>query len=114
MRVEFEGKTYPFIDTLSVAEAMVLYDKAHIGVGQILGELVKGNPYVTITVVYLLKRRDKEAVRWEDLLSADILQIKLLPDEDEEDHTSEGAPASDPTEKPAKGGKSRRQGTSST
>lgn len=113
MRVQFQDKIYAFENKLSVTEAMLMHDKAHIGVNELISELIKGNPYVTATLAFILARRNKQAIRWEDLLSENALEIKILGDEVEE---SSDEPADEPKGDPPASttGRTRKRGTTST
>lgn len=85
MIVVVDEKRYEFDGSLTLAEAFVLFDKAHVGIGEFLAELGRVNPHVIAALVFILKRRAKEAVRWEELLSLSTSQIQLLPDADADD-----------------------------
>lgn len=119
MRFKIEGREYEWDNTrLTVEEAMEFQDHAHIGVNELNPALIRGNPYATVTLVYLAKKRAGEAVRWQDLKGLDLATYEVLAEESAEDgdesgeSESEGEPQRpDPT---SKGGKTRKAGTTAT
>lgn len=123
MRFTIEGKEYPFDRKITVEEAMVIQDKAKLGLNEFDPALLRGNPYALCALIYLGKRRAGEAVRFQDLLGLDLLTLTLHYDEPEQDDAGEpeGEQAEskaeakratpDPT---SRGGKTRKGGTSAT
>jgi hypothetical protein len=79
MRFTIEGREYDFDRKMEVEEAMVFQDKAGLGMNEIDEALNRGNPYVTVTLIYLAKKRAGEAVRWQDLMKLDLNTFKVLP-----------------------------------
>lgn len=117
MRIQFQDQIYSFENKLTLAEAMLLFDKSKVGLNEFFPELIKGNPYVAATLVFILARRNKHVIDWNTLMGENAFDIKLLGDED-------GAPEADseaerPADKPdptvrSSSGKTRRRATSST
>ncbi|MGH3439668.1 MAG: hypothetical protein ACRDRN_24840 [Sciscionella sp.] len=110
MKFTFEGDHYDFDlgGKLTVAEAMLIHDKAHIGMSEWLGELSKGNPYAVASLIYIVKRRAGEALRFDDLLSMDLMSFEVIRDEQAEPEAAV-ASAPDPT---SRSGKTRRSAAS--
>jgi hypothetical protein len=112
MIVVVDEDRYEFDGSLSLSEAFILYDKASVGVGEFIKELGRANPYVVAALVYLVKRRNKEAVRWEDMLILTTSQIQLLPDADvKAPEEGEQDAKADPT---SPRGRTRAKGTRAT
>jgi hypothetical protein len=121
VRFTIEGKDYEFDRKLTVEEAMVIQDKAKLGLNEFDPALLRGNPYALCALIYLGKRRAGEAVRFQDLMGLDLLTLTLHYDEPEQadvpgDESGgkprEGKQATpDPT---SRSGKTRKAGTTGT
>lgn len=117
MRFSIEGKEYEFARGLTVEEAMVMQDRAQLGIREFDAALMRGNPYAITVLVLLAKKRAGEAVRWQDLMGLDVLTfvIHAEPDSDEAPDEAEGSEgverAPDPT---SRGGRTRKAATSRT
>lgn len=96
-------REYEFDGEYTLDEAMLFYDKANVGMGELQRELARGNPYVTVTLMFILKKRAGEAVRWQDMQAHKITDFQYVPDETDsvDDATADGGntgEAPDPTQ----------------
>lgn len=117
MRFKIEGKEYDWDNShLSVKEAMEFKDRASLGIQQLNTALTLGDPYATITLVYLAKLRAGEAVRWQDLLTLDIATYEVLPEPTADDGSDESEPEDAPkkVDPTSRGGRTRKPATAAT
>jgi len=100
VRFGLGGREYEYDSTLTVGEAMVMQDKAGIGVNEIDEALRKGNPYAIAAWMFILMRRAGTVISWQDMQELDIRTYAVIPDPlaepSEEDADNTGA-APDPT-----------------
>jgi hypothetical protein len=116
MKFSIEDREYEFEAKITVEEAMIIQDKAGLGLTEFDPALGRGNPYAIAALMLILKKRAGEAVRWQDLLKLDAMTFRMIPDEipdlpDADDAPATRAAAPDPTSPP---GKTRKRATSST
>lgn len=101
MKFKIEDRQYEFNGEYTVEEAMLYFDKAQVGVAELQANLNRGNPYVVATMMFILKKRAGEAVRWQDMLAFPVMALQFVPEEtpagDESGDDSKGE-APDPTE----------------
>lgn len=100
MKFQIQDRIYDFDGEYTVAEAMLYFDKAKVGMSELYTELRRGNPYVAATFMFILKRRAGEAVRWEDMQALPANSVQPIVDDADgpaEEDTSAGEPP-DPTE----------------
>lgn len=102
MRCRIDDRDYDFDFRMTVGEAMFLQEKAFCTVVEFGPALQKADARAIAVLMYMLKKRNKEAVRWDDILKMDIFSLEILPpsDADAEDADAEGEreePAGDPT-----------------
>jgi hypothetical protein len=108
-----EGRVYEYDGTITVEDAMFIFDKSHVGIVKFnTALLLEGNPHVIAAWFFILKRRAGEAVRWDDMLKLDVRTFTVTHDEPAEGETPEAAPETpDPT---SRSGRTRKAGTSRT
>lgn len=117
MKFKIQEREYDFDGEYTAEEAMIFFDKAQVGMNELAGAVQRGNPYVLVTLMFILKKRAGEAVRWEDLRHLPLSTFTSIPDEptavgDDAADDKEGAgEASDPTED---GGTTPESGTTNT
>lgn len=115
MKFKIKENEYEFDGNYTLSEAMLFFDKANVGMAEVQGELARGNPYVTATMMFVLKKRANEAVRWQDMQAFTILDFRVVLDEDDMPDGEEGEPSAgaspDPTEAP---GTTPEPGTATT
>jgi hypothetical protein len=116
MRFSIEDKEYDFEAKMTVAEAMIVQDKANLGLAEFDPALGKGNPYAIAALMYILKRRVGEVVRWEDMLKLNAMSFKMVPDElpDPVDGGAGAAVAEKSPDPTSTSGRTRKRGTTST
>jgi hypothetical protein len=102
MRCRIGEKEYDFDFRMTVAEAIFLQEKAFCTVLEFGPALQKADARAVAVLMYTLKKRNKEAVRWDDILKMDVFSLEILPDpvwtegaDADEDDGEESA--SDPT-----------------
>lgn len=83
MKYEIGDRQYEFDGEYTLGETMLLFDKAHIGIAELPRELERGNPYVLVTLMYILKKRAGEAVRWQDMQDYSVTDFRVVVDDDE-------------------------------
>lgn len=96
MRFRIEDREYEFDGEYTVDEAMLFFDKASVGVAELQAALIRGNPYVVATMMYILKKRAGEAVRWQDMGAFPITALQFIPEET--DLPTEEVKEADPTQ----------------
>lgn len=92
MRYTIEGEEYEFDAKVTVEEAMLIQDKANLGLSEFDPALRKGNPYAIAALILILKKRAGEAVRWQDLMGLDLLTFAIVPEPVEEEPGKPAAP----------------------
>jgi hypothetical protein len=100
LKFAFGDREYAYDATLTVEEAMLLQDKAGLGVNEVDAALAKGNPYAIAAFMLVLMRRAGVVLRWQDVLTMDIRTFQIIPDDanvDTEAEAAPGGPAQDPT-----------------
>jgi hypothetical protein len=102
MRFSYEGREYEFGPDLTVDEAILIQDKAKLGLNQYNYAIQLGNPYAVLATVLIGKRRAGEAVRWEDLMAGKHITSFVIhqdePADAESGETGSSTPRSaDPT-----------------
>ena len=97
---------------------MIVQDKASLGMNEFDQAMLKGNPYAIAALLFILKKRAGEAVRWQDMMKLDIRTFRAVFDEDaensaESDDDTKGRDEvrPDPT---SPNGKTRKRATTST
>ena len=95
MKFRIKDREYEWDGNMTLEEAMLLFDKAGIGIAEIAREQMRGNPYVQATMIYFMKKRAGEAVRWQDMASFSLTDVEVVPEDDDE-ATEDGAPAGEP------------------
>jgi len=103
MRCRIGEKEYDFDFRMTVAEAIFLQEKAFCTVLEFGSALQKADARAVAVLMYTLKKRNKEVVRWDDILKMDVFSLEILPDPDrapeddaaDDDDEEESAP--DPT-----------------
>ena len=95
MKFEIGDREYEFDGEYTLAETMLFFDKANIGIAELSRELMRGNPYVIVTLMYILKKRAGEAVRWQDMQDYSINDFRQVLADTEED--GDGAAGDDDT-----------------
>ncbi len=99
-KFKIQDRVYEFDGLYTTEEAMLYWDKAKVGMPDLGEQFRIGNPYVAVTLMYILKRRAGEAVRWEDLVHVPVSEFTVLPADSAPDPAegSEGTgEAPDPT-----------------
>lgn len=99
-KFKIRDRVYEWDGDFTLAEAMLFFDRAHVGMAEVQREMVRGNPYVTVTLMYILKRRAGEALRWEDLQDCSVADFQPVPDDDQPEDGEAGEVAGelpDPT-----------------
>ena len=81
MKFEIGDREYEFDGEYTLAETMLFFDKASIGIAELSRELMRGNPYVIVTLMYILKKRAGEAVRWQDMQDYSISDFRQVLDD---------------------------------
>lgn len=81
MKFEIGDKTYEFDGEYTLAETMLFFDKANIGIAELAHELMRGNPYVIVTLMFILKKRAGEPVRWQDMQEFSISDFRQIADD---------------------------------
>lgn len=77
-----EGKTYEFDGKMTVKDARFLWEKAQVGIGRLnVALLVEGQPDVIAAFMFLLKRRNGEAIKWEDADGWDLTTFMPVTDD---------------------------------
>lgn len=79
MKFAIEDREYEFDGEYTVAEAMLFFDKAQVGIAELQGALQRGNPYAVATMMYVLKRRAGEAVNWQDMQALPVSALRYIP-----------------------------------
>lgn len=104
MRFKLQDREYEFDGEYTVEEGMLFYDKAQVGMAELSSALNRGNPYALVTLMFILKKRAGEAVRWQDLAHIPLTQFTIIPDEppapgdgDTADDKEGSGEAADPT-----------------
>src|SRR3954462_2586087 len=101
MRCRIGDKDYDFDGRMTVAEAIFLQEKAFCTVMEFGAALQKVDARAVAVLMYTLKKRNKEIVKWDDILKMDVFGLEILPDpEDAEDTADADTPeetAADPT-----------------
>lgn len=82
-RFKIEDREYDFDGEYTAAEAMLYFDKAGIGLNELNAALERGNPYVLVTLMYILKTRAGEKVRWQDLMHLPVSAFSSIPDDND-------------------------------
>ncbi len=80
MKYRIEDRFYDFDGRFTIGEAMLFQDKANLGVNELNRALNTGNPYVLATMMYHLKKRAGEAVRWQDMLALPADSFDMVPE----------------------------------
>lgn len=100
-KFKIEDRVYDWNGEYTTEEAILIFDKAHIGMAQLDAELERWNPYAIVTFMYILKRRAGENVRWDDLMHLPVSAFQPvidLPDAGDTQDVAEGSSeAPDPT-----------------
>jgi hypothetical protein len=118
MHYEIKGEEYPVFDfDWTLDEAFLLWEKAHLTVAQ-FGEALKSqNPYAVTALIYFVKRRANELIKWDDIVkNYKFSDFQVAPDDLDEAEAEEGGEAEDPTPPPTEkrskpAGKSRTNAT---
>lgn len=100
MRCRIGEKEYDFDFRMTVAEAIFLQEKAFCTVMEFGPALQKADARAIAVLMYMLKKRSKEIVKWDDILKMDVFSLEILPPEDqtvEDDDVEDGEPDPDPT-----------------
>ncbi|SEF34407.1 hypothetical protein SAMN05421837_107375 [Amycolatopsis pretoriensis] len=102
MRCRIGDNEYDFDFRMTVAEAIFLQEKAFCTVLEFGPALQKADARALAVLMYMLKKRNKEVVKWDDILKMDVFSLQMLPDpeqadagDDVEDEVAESA--GDPT-----------------
>lgn len=90
MKFRIKDREYEWDGDHTLAEAMLFFDKAGVGVAEVQREMVRGNPYVTATLMYILKKRAGEAVRWQDMQEFSITDLQPVLEGGEESAEASG------------------------
>lgn len=103
MKFKIQDREYEWDGDHTLAEAMLFFDKAGVGVAEVQREMMRGNPYVTATLMFILKKRAGEAVRWQDMQAFSITDLQPVLEAGEEaaeegDAKESAGDAPDPTE----------------
>lgn len=116
MRFALGGKEYEFDETLSVKEAILLFEKTGLGVNEFDVALRKGNPLAIAAWILMLMQRSRVVARWEDVLELDIRTWKVIVDPVEvgESDAAEEADAAKVAPDPTRAGTTPGAGTSAT
>lgn len=114
MKFKIDDVEYNFDFQMTIAEAMRIQEKAHVAPRDLWSALDRQDPAAVAAFVFMVRRRNGEAIKEEDVFKQNILSFHVLPPDEEdgetEDGTEEGSTA-DPTSKP---GKTRKPATKST
>lgn len=92
-----EDREYEFDGDYTVEESMLFYDKCGVGMTELNAAFQRGNPYAAATLMYILKKRAGEAVRWQDMLKYKNSDFGLVEDDVPEREEPAGE-APDPTQ----------------
>ncbi|OLE27972.1 MAG: hypothetical protein AUG44_08770 [Actinobacteria bacterium 13_1_20CM_3_71_11] len=77
-----DGETYEYDGKLTVKDARFLWEKAGIGIGRLnVALIVEGQPDVIAAFMYLLKRRNGEAIKWGDVDDWDLSTFMPVTDD---------------------------------
>lgn len=80
-KFSIQDRIYDFDGEYTTEEAMLFYDKANIGMAELDAALGRWNPYAIVTLMYILKKRAGEAVRWQDLMHLPVSAFKPVAEE---------------------------------
>lgn len=117
MKFVIEDEAYEFEAKMTIEEAMIIQEKAFLSVGEFGPALDKVDPRAVGVLFYLLKRRNKEAVKWDDILKLDIFSFRIISDPEEDETTGpedEAAAVKKAPANPTKPGRTRKGATSGT
>lgn len=105
-RFKIQDRVYEWDGEYTTEEAMLYFDKAGLGMAEVDEALQRWQPYAVVTLMFILKKRAGEAVRWQDLMHLKVSDFASVADEPADGSTddavlpsgSEGSrEASDPT-----------------
>lgn len=112
---EFDGRAYEYDGKLTAGEAVTMYERCELGINQIDHGLAVGHPLAICAWVHMLMKRAGVAVKWDDVLKADIRTFRYVPKEKSEDDAEEAPAEENPTEeKPSSSGTARKSASKST
>lgn len=101
VKYKIGDREYEFDGVFTLEESMWIFDRADVGVSEVVPALNRGNPYVITTFMFILKKRAHEAVRWEDMKYFTVNDFVMLADDTapaEEDAEPVAGESPDPTE----------------
>jgi hypothetical protein len=113
MKFKIDDVEYAFDFEMTIAEAMRIQEKAHVAPRDLWAALDRQDPATVAAFVFMVRRRNGEAIKEEDVLKQNILSFHVLPPEEPEVDAESGAEeeGADPTSKP---GKTRKAATKSS
>lgn len=94
MKYLIKDKEYEFDFDLTVAEAFILKEKAFLTITEFGSALQRVDPHAVCALMYLMIRRNREPVKWEDVVNNYKIS-DLVPVVEDEAAGAEDAP--DPT-----------------
>lgn len=94
MKYLIKGKEYEFDFDLSVEEAFILKEKAFLTIVEFGGALQRVDPHAVCALMFMMIRRNREPVKWDDIVKnykiSDLVPVV-------EDEPAEGDGEADPT-----------------
>jgi len=112
---EFEGREYIFDWKMTVKDAIFLKEKAHVSGADLFAYLDRRDPETVAAFMFLVKRKNGEAVTWDGMLESNVFSFNWLPVPSTEGETTSDAPATlEDGEGPTADGKTQKGGTSKT
>lgn len=103
VKFAISGTNYDFDESrLTVAEARVIKKHAGFGLAEFGDGLRRGDPDAIVAMLFLVKRRVGEAVRWVDFDDFNLADIEALDEPSPESEPEAGpGPGPDPTGEPS-------------
>lgn len=116
MKFAIEDREYEFKAEMTIEEAFLLKEKAYVTVVEFGPALDRADPHAIAVLMYLLKRRNGEAVKWEDILKLNIFSFRIIDDSVEAEPSDPTKPSAKPAgaKKSTSAGSTRKGATSAT
>lgn len=95
MRYRIGDNEYDFDFRMTVEEAIFLQDKAFCTVLEFGPALRKADARAIAVLIYTLKRRNREVIKWDDVLKMDVFSLELVPVAEDDQEAEVGEPASE-------------------
>jgi len=105
---------YSFVWRMTVKEALFIQEKAHVTPQDLWVSLDRLDPLAMAAFMWTVRKRNGEAITWEDVLKHDILSFRFLPPDEPETPDGENEPEEGGAGPTSKSGKTRKTATKST